>query len=446
MKRSILIAYMVVFCIGINGTAFSVQHSDFPLMAPLKGQWTADTPVRLALPHEVISKTSPGFADLRIFNDLEKETPYVIYLQRRPKQEPRSFLWKIRHYKNTEDTQTVILERPEKTAPARDLTLVTRTRDFNKTIDVYGGEDLSSWGFIATGTVFDFSSQIDLTRTSLSLPATKARYLKVILKDRIPTTQDKENMRLRYKDLEFSLDGQKRGVIEIQDFSSRTSMKSPEKIRYDHVIQSNPKTSIDKEGNSIDSMGYLNLPLEKVSLKIKNRYYCRPIELRVSKTDEDKSYNLVARGTICRLPDISEEKNSLSSGSKRCAYVRLKIVNHDNPPLQVEEVKIQWARRNLFFVPEKGRSYALFFNGKDVSPPQYEMRRIIPNKYEKLMSYIECRSGTIKKNEKHSPGHGPGLWAGLDRFLFSGLVILLVCILGFWIYRLTRNFPDNRAG
>ena len=123
----------------------------------------------------------------------------------------------------------------------------------------------------------------------------------------------------------------------------------------------------------------------------------------------------------------------------------LKIINQDNPPLQVEEVKIQWIRRNLYFIPEEDRGYELYLGGRNIRTPQYDLQRLIPDKYDKLMTYAECKLGALKKNEAYSPRPDPQSQAGFKKYLFPGLVILLVCILGFWVFRLMIKIPGNRS-
>jgi len=445
MKSPKCIRFILIIFIGINGTAFAVDHSDFRLKAPVEGDMKPGIPLRLALSYKVIAETSPGFTDLRLFDDLGREIPYVIHMERRAKQKPRSFTWKVMNYNNNHDTQTIILERPGIADAVLDVELITTDRDFNKAIEVHAGDDPGSWKLIAAGVLFDFSSHIDLRRTTLKIPETHTRYLKVILKDNIRPSRHEEKMSFRYKELEFSLSGQKTGEIKIDRFTSRISRKRTEKLRLDQVIISSPRTSIDREGDTIVALGHLNLPVERMLLGVNNRYYYRHVELWVGKTAEDKSYSLAARDTIYRIPDISEERNTLFFNMKSYGYMRLKIINHDNPPLQVEEVKIQWIRRNLYFIPEEDRGYVLYLGGRNIRSPQYDLQRLIPDKYSKLMSYAECKVGALKKNEAYSPGTDPQLRARFEKYMFAGLVILLVCVLGFWVFRLMMKIPGNRS-
>ncbi|MDY6972768.1 MAG: DUF3999 family protein [Thermodesulfobacteriota bacterium] len=445
MKRAILIAFIFVQLMGIRETAFGVERSDFRLKAPVKCNMTPGVPLRLALAREVIAETSPGFGDLRLFDNLGEELPYVIYKQRRPKRETRFFAWDVISYNNLDNAQTIVLKRPEKAANALDLRLITTARDFNKHVEVRASDDLRAWNLIATGPFFDFSSHIDLRRTLIEFPETDALYLQVILEDKDKPTSDGENIRLEYKDLKFSLSGQKCGEINIDRFTSRTTRKTPQEYHFDVMVISASKTSTDRDGNTVIDIGYLNLPVASVSLRVKTRYYYRAVEFWVAATGEDKSYQCIDRDIIYRIPDIDEVKNTFSVNTGRCGRISLKIINHDNPALEVEEIRIQWIRRNLYFIPEDEDSCAIYLGGSDIRPPQYELQRLIPEKYEKLMSYAECSIGPIEKNTGYSPGAGKRLGAKIEKFLFHILVVLLVCVLGFWIYRLARNVPVNRG-
>ena len=296
MKRMICVACILAL-MGTLSIAGATERSDFRLKAPLHGDEKTGMPVRLALPRTVITETSRGFSDLRLFDDLETETPYCVYTQRTPKPTTQSFTWKVIDYQNIDGTQIIFLERPARDGIIRNLHLNTKARDFNKDSEVYASRDRRSWKLIATDSCFDFSSQIDLRKTTFKLPATKARYLKVILKDNTRPIDLGEDIRLRYKDLEFTLGGLKTGEIKIDGFTSTLGRTKPETPLFDHAVFPNPQAYLDKEKNTIVALGRVNLPIERASLKIKNTYYYRSIELWVAETDDEESYHRVAQNT-----------------------------------------------------------------------------------------------------------------------------------------------------
>ena len=431
--------------IGIWSIAGAAERSDFRLKASLQGDEKTGMPVRLALPRAVITETSRGFADVRLFDDVGTEIPYCVYTQRGSKPTAKSFTWKVIDYQNFDGTQIIFLERPAGDGMIRDLKISTKARDFNKDSEVYTSTDRRSWKLIATGSCFDFSSQIDLRKTTLKLPATKARYLKVILKDNTRPIDLGEDIRLSYKDLEFTLGGLKTGEIKIDGFSSPLGRTKHEAPLFDHAVFPKPQTFLDKERNTIVALGRVNLPIERASLKIKNTYYYRSIELWIAETDDEQSYHRVAQDIVYNIPGISTGKNTITYNQSQHAYVRLKVINHDNPPLQVEEVTIEWVHRNLYFIPEAGRRYTLYFGGENIQVPRYELQKLVPNQYDQLMRYAAWEMGALQKNEHYAPRPAMRSQRPFERYFLIVLVILLVCGLALWAFRLMKKIPGNKT-
>jgi len=434
----------VVLIATLAGAAFAAERGDFQSKAQIAGNERFDEPVRVSIPGAIICKTSKGFNDLRLYDERGAEIPYVIYKQHRPEKRPE-FHWKIIDYNHEEGLQTIIMERPEEPrGPAGNLSLTTRDRNFQKRMDIYASPDRGSWRKIAGGVLYDFSAQIDLRRTVVEFPETDARYLKVVLSDLPQRTSLEEDIRLRYKELEFTVNRPKSGEIKIDGFTSRIGWKKSATSYFDSAVLSGPASSVDEDGNTIISLGRVNLPIARISLKVQNKYYYRQVELWVADKDEDKSYRNRGRGLVFRSPLLNEAKETLDFDLARCEYVRLKVINNDNPALRIEEVKIEWVRRNLYFIPDKGTRYAVYFNGADVSAPRYELGKLIPDQYAALMSYEEWTVESPEENELYQRRMPPETKEKIEKYVLLGLVVLLMCGLGLWTFRLIKKIPAQQ--
>ena len=84
-------------------------------------------------------------------------------------------------------------------------------------------------------------------------------------------------------------------------------------------------------------------------------------------------------------------------------YLQLKIFNGDNPQLQISKIKIGWVKQNLYFVPESGRSYSLYFGSDKVEMPLYELKNLIAPEYEKLKQYKVIGTESITSNPYYKP-------------------------------------------
>jgi hypothetical protein len=438
-------AISIVMFLGVGTITLAAERSEFRFKAPITANEESAVPVRLTLSREIIAETVRGFSNLRLFDNRGTEVPYCIYTQRQPAPAGKTIQWKVIDYYHKEGTQTIRLERRAGDGAAPDLTLRTKDRDFNKGAEIYASVDLRSWKLITTGSFFDFSSQIDLRNTTIKLPATNARYLKVILKDNVRVIDLGEDIRLRYKDLEFSLSGRMTGEIKIDAFTSNLGRSRSEPPVFDSTTFSNPKAFLDKNKNTVVSLGRVNLPIERASLKIRNSYYYRSIELWTAETDDEKSYHRVAKDVVYKIPGLTEAQNTLSFNQPQQFYVMLKVINHDNPPLQIEEVTIAWLRRNLYFVPEADRHYTLYCGGEDIQAPRYEVEKLVPNRYDQLMGYAEWKIEGLQKNEVYKPKANPRSIEKLEKFLLTLLIIMLVCGLAIWTFRLMKKIPDNKS-
>ncbi|MBF0227200.1 MAG: hypothetical protein HQK76_17275 [Desulfobacterales bacterium] len=447
MKKYILILFLSINF--IFGEAIAAHISDFELKGNINCS-QFQLPVRLHIFQDIISNTSKDMRDIRIFDDKGTEIPYIIYTEFPPASTMQRFQWKIVSYDNDNGVQAFILEIPRGQEIFNkiydELIISTHARDFKKNIEIFFSDDSINWEKKASGVIFDFSSQVDLRDTKIKIPGTSSKYLKVLMKDDNNQYNNNENVTLTYKDLFFSLKTQIRGAIKINYFESFLSRESSDLKRYDSFTISNPESFVDKDGNTIVKLGCINLPAEKISLRLKNLYYYREVQLWTADKDkeDDKSSKFLGKGYIYKIPSIEKENKSIDfNGSKQRCF-KLKIINGDNPQVSIEEVKIEWTKRNLYFIPENGREYRMFFKGKNLALPKYELGLIIPYNYDELMRYSECSITEITKNEEYNPKTDPNLKAKFERYLFISVMLVLVCLLAFWIFTLIKKInPED---
>lgn len=418
---------------------FAAERSDFEYFLSLEGTGEADTPVRMALAPELIALTSNQFADLRVFDDQGKETPYIIYTQQPAP--ASSFDWQVLTYHSSAGVQTVVLERPVHIRGiVQELVVDTPNRDFEKKIEIFASSNQQAWTLLAAGAIFDFSSRINLRKTRLEFLATTTKYLKIQLHENIALPEQGENLRFRYKDLEFAV-GEQFGTSELTltRFRSQAMPEDARSVEYSHMTFVQPQAHLDEDKNTIVSLGRVNLPLERVNLRLDKGFFYRTVELLTAQQDQDDAYFAVAQDVIYRVPGIDEEKTFLEFHQPQYPYLRLKIVNHDNPPLKVQEVTVFWAQRDLYFIPEPGRSYALYCNGPAGQAPKYDIQQLIPQKSDHLWRYPEWQTGTLQKNSDYRAQIDLNARAKFERYLFIGFVILIAAGLGLWMLQLMKK-------
>ena len=423
--------------------SFAAERSEFEYLLSLEGAGEADVPVRVPLTPEATTLTSNYFADLRVFDDQGQEVPYIIYTQ-----QPAptiSFEWKVLSYQSSKGTQMVVLERPDHIqGTVQALIVDTPNHDFEKGIELFTSIDRQSWELLTAGAIFDFSSRINLRKTRLEFAATSARYFKVQIHENTAPQEQGENLRFRYKELEFTVNEQ-RGTDELTltHFHSQAMSENARPVQYSRMTFTQPKIYLDQDKNTIVSLGRVNLPMERVALRIGKGFFYRTVALLAAQQDQDDAYSVVAQDVIYRVPGIAEENTTLEFRQVQYPYIRLKIVNHDNPPLTVQEVTVLWAQRSLYFIPEVGRSYALYCSGQGIQAPKYDIQQLIPQKFEHLLSYPEWKTGTLQKNPDYRAKADPNARAKFERYLFIGFVILISAGLGLWMLQLMKKVEQN---
>jgi hypothetical protein len=123
-------------------------------------------------------------------------------------------------------------------------------------------------------------------------------------------------------------------------------------------------------------------------------------------------------------------------------YAMLKIIDQDNPALDISGLNVEWISLMLYFIPVQGQRYSLYFGATGMNAPHYEMNQLVPDRYDVLSSYERVKLGSVIENSRFK-GKAMFSWEGLQKYLITGLTIIIAIILGFWIYKLSRNIPKD---
>jgi hypothetical protein len=114
------------------------------------------------------------------------------------------------------------------------------------------------------------------------------------------------------------------------------------------------------------------------------------------------------------------------------SYAMLNIIDQDNPALDISRLDVERASLMLYFIPVKGQRYSLYSGTTGVNAPHYEMNLLVPDRYDVLFSYERISPGPVTINSKFK-GKDLLSWASLQKYLMTGLAIIIAIILGFWI-------------
>jgi len=420
----------------------AVEQSSFRYIAPIRHGLPANTPVGIALPRGVIEKTNADLSDLRLFDNSGGEVPYVIYDRIIPQDVPRTFDFRVEAFSDEGGIAELVLAKPPSAGKYHGVEIVTAARDFRKTVRIDGSRDAIQWKPVATDVIFDYSSRINLRKTTITFNDTDANYLKMTLDDTDNTSAEERDISLRYQDLQFTVKGASPAeTFKIDRVTGQSGRYSAAGVVYDSARVPVPVAVVDKDGNSVITMKNANLPLEGISLEIDNPFYYRRVDVYVSDEDEDASYRRVGGGTVYKIPGMNDSETSFSVRTGKRKNIRMIIINGDNQPLNVKTVEVKWVKKVLYFVPEPGARYKLYFSADKVSAPVYDLKRLLPSEKANRDVISEILPDNVMENPDYAPP--PKTWAerkaGYETTIFTIVIMVLVAVMGLWIYGLMKK-------
>jgi hypothetical protein len=431
----------IVVGLGLPLRLHAAPPDDLRFMAEISSTLTPGAPVRVPLSPQIIAATHNALADLRLFDTQGQETPYVIYASSASHPTPALFTFGIVSYSQDNAAETIVLERPANTGAFQELDIVTTARDFHKAVQVQTSQDQLTWEDHAADTIIDYSARLALRKTTMEVPRVNARYVRLRFQDVAPATGQHGDMTLRYDGLELSMRKGEARTFRIDRIVGRSSVEPPVSAVYDRVSLTQPDTRTDESGNTVLALGRLNLPVTEVALSIDTLYYHRAIELWTADVDKPEAYRRVTSGVVYNIPGMQTPKNTLVAAQSQLRYVQLKIVNGDNPPLRLQHVTVAWPQYHLYFIPEAGRRYTLYCGSEQRRAPVYELRHVLPFHPATLVHYPAVSVGPLQQNPAYHPPATHKPWFFTDKSLFTGLILLLACGLGVWMYRLIQRLP-----
>lgn len=432
-------------CLYVSEFSLQVHNSaqtEFEAVASLVGEFIPDVPVRVSLTQAILSKARATLADIRLFDNHGRETPYVIYKQTTIRRTPASFEFAVISYNQTGSTEELTLRRPDQESPFHELELDITGTDFNKRIEITAGADLSMLHPVVNDVIFDFSSRVALRKTRVHFAETNAPFVRVALTNIEKVEGLNPEMKLRYQGLEFWTAGAAPGSFRVNRVLGWAGEEKDTEHYYDRMVLEHPTSQLDEAGNTMVHLE-VRLPVAQITLDIANSYYYRRVQL-LSSPDGVEPYVVVGSGVVYKVPGMPESENTVRF-EQASSHIRLKILNQDNSPLDIQNVEIAWVRRNLYFVPEPDRTYKLYVGSDAPTQPHYELTKLIRSDNLQLSGYKTMALTALQKNPDFDPVMSPALREVMEKTILVVVVIILVCALSFWAYRLLKNVPRETS-
>jgi hypothetical protein len=163
--------------------------------------------------------------------------------------------------------------------------------------------------------------------------------------------------------------------------------------------------------------------------------------VQVSDTTDEKSFRTVLGGVIHRIPGAAQPGVTLEMDLGYAPFVRLLVINGNNPPLNIRGIGMRWVRRVLYFHPKTVESYSIYLGNREVSAPVYETAHLIPNDARLLRTLQPWSISRLEANPIYSPPADPAETQRLQGRALNALVVVLLVGLALWGVLILKRLP-----
>ncbi|HEY6850904.1 MAG TPA: DUF3999 family protein [Terracidiphilus sp.] len=316
----------------------------------------------LALEEGIFAQAAPALADLRLYRD-GKETPYITRLAE-PSLAPQGEIDPLN--KGLRGGQTVFdADLPD--GHYLDLELEVSARNFIATVEVSGSQTQSRTVPTRLGsyTIFDLTRQRLGRSTVLHLPESDFKYL---------------HFRII-------------GPLGPEQINGLSVLRLPESQPRYTTLAETAKVSERNHDTVVEFIVPPHVPVDRVVLRAgpQPSLFSRDAFLRVepapaSPTDPQPYPETArAKGNLLRIHTlenghrIDEEHLTLDAPAAdfdRPAKWTITIDNGDDPPLEVESVRLQMVERDLCFEAAGNGHYTLYYGDRALAAPRYDYRTL----------------------------------------------------------------------
>jgi hypothetical protein len=254
----------------------------------------------------------------------------------------------------------------------------------------------------------------------------------------------------RYLRLTVFQDASQSERLEIESVQGALTGSSKEKELVHTPISNMMISSEPSKGKTIVEMdlGYSNLPIVCLSLRVTNPYYYRALELfgGNSKTEQSETakgigwknrrsqtvWRSLFRGVVFRI----HHENRISTQNKMMhlnapyRYLSFHVFDGDNPPLNIEQVDV-WRREvSLVFRCKARGQYKLIGGNPKALHPAYDLAQAVKGLDELDLPVVNAGPlKTLKYPSQAIP------WSERNRMLLWTALLLAVIVMVFLIVR-----------
>ncbi len=308
--------------------------------------------VRLTLPGWVLANAQEDLSDLRVINGSGTEIPY--FLQKAATRTFHSSLPTSIVNKGIDPGrfEQIVCDLGERIEISNQIALYTRAENFVRKVDVAGSADGQNWIILRSGAyIFDQRDRgRELHNLLISYPDSTYRYLKVMVwfDGGLPLDLTGAEVR-REERAEFRPETLPASIVRQSEDAGRKAT--------DLIVE----TSLGKQH------------IEECLLEVAQDYFERSVT--VSYKDYRGAWVDVGSGSVHRfkIGPVVDENLVVALRDLNQKQFRVRIWNHDSPPLSVRSVTLRRMPQFLIFNASARERYRLFFANPEGARRDYDL-------------------------------------------------------------------------
>ncbi|MAS95741.1 MAG: hypothetical protein CMO55_21270 [Verrucomicrobiales bacterium] len=403
--------------------------------------------IGIPLDEAILRKANPGWSDLRLLSGSNHaEVPYFVEKKERRTSDSPSKRIATKILSANELAEGVLeteITLTDKKRTASRIEFETPLRDFEKRVIISGSDDGETWEtIIANGLILDRSHFLDFRRTSLDLPPNDYRHFQIRIDaatdeqvasirkitrtsggdvdDSISETMEVKTRPFRVDRINFYTEGEKAETIQ-------------PRAEYELAILQSDFDEEKKE--SVIEFDSENLPLNGISLTIKDQNFRRYFHLFVEDKGRENGWRQVTEGSIhsYSIESIEDQNLEINFGERSASRWRLTIEQGDNPAISVESVRGLGEHYRLLTLASDEEKQALYFgaDSEAVSAPDYDTAAIELAREKEIPVHIANVGKPIENTAFSPPVPKVDPWYETKTILW--IAIALVVLVMTWV-------------
>ena len=336
---------------------------------------------RFAIDNHISDNTSgPDLTDLRILRGDADDIGYVVYVpeEGRPQSVPRP----ARVFNNVRrgrEASELTLDLGEEPPMVNRIHIRTGAENFGCAVTVEGSDDGNAWKVIrGDAAIFHFGRDIQRRFTTVTIPDTRMRYLRVIVA--APPNAGPIDLS---------------GADVVQEAAPEPSDLP---LLVDRPVINRAEAQEMRQTVFTLDLGARRLPVSRIVFETPEENLARSVQFQTS--DDSKHWTPAGGGFIFRYKTdrYREERLGVEIPEAFGRFVRITVVNGDDPPLAMVRFVVQGRPRYVFFPFKAGQQYRVFYGNRNARPPQYDYANVFRRVDRRAA--IEARMGDPQPNPR----------------------------------------------